>query len=214
MRFDKRSPPKRPNRFESATALRTIYEKLEKILKLLVKLDHSNLLRVYDFWFAENDEHAKLVVITEYSAGGSLRRLLEAAMSKSGANRGRVKISNGHRWLNQTLYLLRSLHNDGISLFQGAFNADTIFIQSCGVIKLAPVLLALNGLGVFENGVFKCNPGAGLPRIELNEEFRVRILCQYVFIIDSIRILCFKDSRFTSVRTPRYPNIHNKREIV
>lgn len=172
------------NRFVSAEALRTIYEKLENILKLLVKLEHSNLLRVYDYWFVDNANVAKLVVITEYSSAGCLRRILDAAMIKSsgagsgsiGANaRGRIKYQTGRRWLNQTLYLLRCLHHDGISLFQGTFTAETIFIQSCGVIKLAPVLLALNGLCVCENGVYRPT-GASAPRIELKDENRVCII--------------------------------------
>lgn len=183
MRFDKQlaiatsSPSKRANRFESAETLRCIYMKLENILKFLVKFDHSNMINFHDYWFVENEQQAKLVVITDYSTGGSLRRLLDAAMtSKSagaGHSRGRVKIQTGRRWLNQALYLLRCLHNEGISLFQGAFSTETMFIQSCGVIKLAPALLALNGLCVFENGVIKCNATGNGPRIQLNDEFRV-----------------------------------------
>lgn len=180
MIFNKQSSPsRRSNRFESAEALRHIYEKLDQILKLLSRLDHSNLLRVHDYWFVENDKHAKLVVITEYSSGGSLRRLLDASISSKSSARGRggdgrVKVQTSRRWLNQTVHLLRCLHHGGISLFQGAFNADTIFIQSCGVIKLAPVLLALNGLCVWENGVFRSVGSGSGPLIDLNDEYRVR----------------------------------------
>lgn len=197
------SPSKRANRFESAETLRSIYERLESILKFLVKFDHSNMLNVHDYWFVETDEHAKLVVITDYSTGGSVRRLLDAAMSSSksaaasghGATRGRVKFQTSRRWINQSLYLLRyqtfyfnkfvyfclinflihlrCLHNEGISLFQGAFSTETIFIQSCGVIKLAPALLTLQGVCVFDNGVIRAATSNNGPRIQLNDEFRV-----------------------------------------
>lgn len=170
MRYNKQSSR---NRFESAETLRLVYEKLEKILKFLVKInhDHANLLRFYDYWFVENEKWAKLVVITEYSAGGSLKKLLD----NSGKSQNRVKTHTSQRWLNQIIYLLKCLHNDRISLFQGNFNSETIFIQSSGVIKLAPTLLSLNGICTLENGVLRISQTSGLPKIELNDEIKVHI---------------------------------------
>ena len=142
MKYYKSASKSYLNRFSSAKALESITEKLAVILKFLIELDNTNILKFFDFWFVNNDFEAKLVVITEYSMAGSLKKVLDS----SKINRTKVKSSTYKRWLNQILYSCRYLHNQGISLFQGNLNTDTIFIQNCGVIKLTPTLLSLYGI--------------------------------------------------------------------
>lgn len=170
MKYDKmRSPPGGGNRFASAHTVRLVYEKLEKILKFLIKLEHSNLLKFYDYWFVDNERHTKLVVITEYSTGGSLRKLLE----NSKISQSRVRPPTSKRWLCQILYLIKCLHNDRISLFQGHLSSETIFIQSNGVIKLTPTLLSLNGIcQMDDNGLIVCSEN--VPKLELNKEVMIK----------------------------------------
>ena len=103
------------NRFESSMTLKCIYEKLKSVLKFLLKLDHSNILKFYDYWFDENTIETKVVVITEYSSAGSLKK----ALDKSRISQTRVKSSTSKRWLNQILYSVRFLHSEDISIFQG-----------------------------------------------------------------------------------------------
>jgi hypothetical protein len=69
------------NRFNSVRALESVSSKLEEILKFLINLDHSNILKYFEYWFVgdeENANEAKLVVITEYSTAGSLKKVLDS----------------------------------------------------------------------------------------------------------------------------------------
>jgi serine/threonine protein kinase len=102
------------NRFDSATTLHTIYERLTLILQFLIKLDHSNILKFFDYWFVDGEMEAKLVVITEYTAAGSLRKVLDSAKM----SRTRVKPSTFKRWLTQILYSIKYLHSNEITMFQ------------------------------------------------------------------------------------------------
>lgn len=173
MKFSKTRPSL--NRFESVKTLQTISEKLDHILKFLIELDHSNILKFYDYWFVDNAYEAKLVVITEYSTAGSLKKVLDS----SKMSRTKVKPQTYKRWLNQILYSFKYLHNRGISIFQGNLNADSIFIQNSGVIKLTPSLLCLNGICTFTNNTIKCSTmstakKSTLEYIKLNDEIKVK----------------------------------------
>lgn len=138
------------NRFSSAKSLELIAHRLESILNFLIDLDHANILKFYDYWFVKvdlgddengaGDTAAKLVVITEYATAGSLKKVLETYQSMQ------IKASTYKRWLNQILTAFRFFHNQGLSIFQGHLNTDTIFIQNNGVIKLTPTLLSLTGI--------------------------------------------------------------------
>lgn len=130
------------NRFDSADTLKSIYEKLKGVLEFLLKLDHSNILKFYDYWFTENKLETKVVIITEYSTAGSLKK----ALDKSKLSQTKVRPSTAKRWLNQILYSVRYLHGENISIFQGYISSETIFIQNSCVIKLTPTLLRLNGV--------------------------------------------------------------------
>ena len=105
------------NRFESAETLKAIYEKLKCVLEFLLKLDHSNILKFYDYWYHESIIETKVVIITEYSTAGSLKK----ALDKSKMSQAKVKDSTSKRWLNQILYSVRYLHSEKISIFQGEF---------------------------------------------------------------------------------------------
>jgi serine/threonine protein kinase len=170
------SPPnhRSTNRFDSEPTLATICDKLKSILNYLCKLDHSNILKFYDYWQVDNAHELKLVVITEYSAGGSLRKVLDSAKR----SRTRIKASTYNRWLNQILYSIKCLHNENMSFFQGHLASDTIFIQNSGVIKLAPTLLSLSGVCELSNGLLRCTATtAGQSKklnIDLTDEFRRR----------------------------------------
>ncbi len=130
------------NRFESATTLKLIYEKLKSVLEFLLKLDHSNVLKFYDYWYEENECETKVVIITEYSTAGSLKK----ALDKSKMSQTKVKKSTAKRWLNQILYSVKYLHSEKVSIFQGYISSETIFIQNSCVIKLTPTLLRLTGV--------------------------------------------------------------------
>ena len=112
MRFD---PSQRNNRFDSSSTLKTVYERLKGILEFLTKLDHSNILKFYHYWFSESELETKVVVITEYSTAGSLRK----ALDKSKVSQIQVKSTTSKRWLNQILYSIKYLHSEKISIFQG-----------------------------------------------------------------------------------------------
>jgi len=139
------------NRFECATTLKCIYSKLKCVLEFLLKLDHSNILKFYDYWYEENKTENKVVVITEYSTAGSLKK----ALDKSRISQTKVKATTSKRWLNQILYSVRYLHSEKISIFQGFLSSDTIFIQNSCVIKLTPTLLRLNGVCEISNNTIR-----------------------------------------------------------
>ncbi len=174
IRFLKSGSPSRsiaPNRFDSVQTLSTICDKLKSILNYLCKLDHSNILKFYDYWQVDNAKEFKLVVISESSAGGSLKKLLDS----SKRTKSKIKSATYCRWLNQILYSIKCLHNENMSFFQGHLAAETIFIQNSGVIKLAPTLLSLCGVCEISNGLVRCP--SSLTRklnIVLSDEFRRR----------------------------------------
>lgn len=144
------------NRFSSIKTLESISNKLEDILRFLIDLDHSNILKFFEYWFLSNENDGKLVVITEYSTAGSLKKVLDSYnTSNIKLNRTGVKPPTVKRWLNQILYSIKHLQNQNISLFQGHLNAENIFIQSSGAIKVAPILLALNGVCDISNGLIR-----------------------------------------------------------
>ncbi len=93
------------NRFNSARALESVSNKLEEILKFLINLDHSNILKYFEYWFVgdeENANEAKLVVITEYSTAGSLKKVLDSYNPiNAKLNRTGVKSSTFKRYLNR-----------------------------------------------------------------------------------------------------------------
>ena len=153
------------NRFADKNSLASIVEKLKPILELLMKIDHPNLLKFYDYWSSEDDNVYKLVVITGYSSAGSLKKLLDS----SRGTQTMIKEHTIKRWLNQILYSIKSLHDNKISIFQGHLNSDTIFIQSCGVIRLSPTLLSLNGLCELNNQLIQSSLDKKA-HIDLNEE--------------------------------------------
>ncbi len=131
------------NRFQDVYTLKNIYEKLKSILDFLIGIDHSNILKFFAHWFVENENEAKIVVITEYTTAGSLRKALE--LSK--ASQVKVKDQSAKRWINQICYSIKYLHSEmNLSIFQGNLVSDTIFIQNNGVIKLAPVLLLISDI--------------------------------------------------------------------
>jgi hypothetical protein len=132
--------------------LATICDKLKSILNYLCKLDHSNILKFYEYWQVDNETEFKLVVITEYSAGGSLKKLLDS----SKRTKTKIKPATYCRWLNQILYSIKCLHNENMSFFQGHLTSETIFIQNSGVIKLAPTLLSLSGVCEISSGLVRC----------------------------------------------------------
>ena len=119
-------------RFEDVNTLESIYNRIKSVLDLLIKLDHSNFLRFYDHWLVNDENEAKIVVITEYSTAGSLKRALE----KSKNSHIKVKEQSSKRWINQIVTAIKYLHSEKISLFQGHLNSETIFIQNNGVLKV------------------------------------------------------------------------------
>lgn len=160
------------SRFESVQALEAICSKLTNLLSYLCQLDHSNILKFYDYWIVNKGrDDFKLVVVTEYSTGGSLKKILDSA------KRSKVKIkqSTYKRWLNQIIYSFKCLYNGNISFFQGNLTSDTIFIGNSGVIKLAPSLLSLIGVcELTSTGLITCaNPGKKL-NIDLTSELRMK----------------------------------------
>ena len=146
------------NRFDSVESLESIYKKLKNVLDVLIKLDHPNILKFHDYWYTNNELEAKLVVITEYSSAGSLKK----ALDNSKMSQTKVKPQSYKRWLNQIVHPMRYLHKQKISIFQGHLNSETIFIQNNGVIKLTPTLLLLNNIGEVSNNLIKAStlPGA------------------------------------------------------
>lgn len=155
------------NRFDEASTLKSIYSKLKCVLEFLLKLDHSNILKFYDYWYDENETENKVVVITEYSTAGSLKKVLD----KSRISHTKVKSSTSKRWLNQVLYSVRYLHSEKISIFQGFLSSDTIFIQNSCVIKLTPTLLRLNGVCVMSNNTIRRSnsPAASKSKDEISK---------------------------------------------
>jgi hypothetical protein len=91
------------NRFNSVRELESVSNKLEEILKFLINLDHSNILKYFEYWFVgdeENANEAKLVVITEYSTAGSLKKVLDSYNPiNAKLNRTGVKSSTFKRYL-------------------------------------------------------------------------------------------------------------------
>jgi hypothetical protein len=172
MRFNKQSSK---NRFDSVQHLEMIYEKLRSILNFLINLDHSNILKFYDFWFVNDSKEAKLVVITEYSSAGSLKRILDSSKK----SQTKIKSETFKRWLNQIINSIKFLHSKNISIFQGNFNSETIFIQSSGVIKLTPILLSLSGVCEFVNHSIRCaatSSKKNMDFIKLNDEITIKDL--------------------------------------
>ena len=164
------------NRFDSIHTLEMICDKIKPILTYLCKLDHFNILKFYDYWPVENDKEFKLVVITEYSTGGSLKKLLDS----SKWTKSKIKSPTYKRWLNQILYSIKCLHNQNISFFQGHLNSETIFIQNCGVIKLAPTLLSLSGVCELSGGYIRClsvlnAPAAASKKLNIDLTSEVKI---------------------------------------
>ncbi|RNA34363.1 nuclear receptor-binding -like, partial [Brachionus plicatilis] len=153
------------NRFADQATLASIIDKLKPILDFLMKIDHPNLLKFYDYWSSEDAEVYKLVVITGYSSAGSLKKLLDS----SRATQTKIKEHTIKRWLNQIIYTIKSLHDNKITIFQGHLNSDTIFIQSCGVIRLSPTLLSLNGLCELSNQLIQSSVEKKA-HIDLNDE--------------------------------------------
>lgn len=153
------------NRFADQATLASIIDKLKPILDFLMKIDHPNLLKFYDYWSSEDNQVFKLVVITGYSSAGSLKKLLDS----SRATQTMIKEHTIKRWLNQIIYTIKSLHDNKISIFQGHLNSDTIFIQSSGVIRLSPTLLSLNGLCELNNQLIQTSLEKKA-HIELSEE--------------------------------------------
>lgn len=144
------------NRFEDASTLASIYRKLKHILDYLCRIEHSNILKFYDHWYTENENVAKIVVITEYSSAGTFRKALEVSKSSN----TRVKEQSYRRWLNQIVYAFKYLHSEKVSIFQGKLNTETIFIQNNGVIKLAPTLLLIRGVCEITKSSIKISPGS------------------------------------------------------
>ena len=175
MKFSSNPKKSHPNRFESIETLRNIFEKLKKVLEFMLKLDHSNILKFFDYWFIENQGEAKLVVITEYSTGGSLKKYLD----NSRKSQTKVKPQASRRFLNQILYTIKFIHSEKISIFHGHINSETIFIQNNGVIKLTPALLSLNGVFVRANNLIRvCSiPNGDLNHIlQLTNEIKIKDL--------------------------------------
>lgn len=171
MKFIKSVSRYAQNRFENIRTLECIYEKLKSVLKVLIKLEHPNLLKFYDYWLVDNEEECKLVVITEYSSAGSLKKLLDSSkMSQT-----KIKPETYKRWLNQIIHSIKCLHNDRISIFQGHLNSETIFIQNSGVIKLTPTLLSLHDVCEVANNLIKCSSNKK-PNLDLTNEIQIKDL--------------------------------------
>ncbi len=135
------------NRFESAATLKSIYEKLKCVLEFLLKLDHSNILKFYDYWYEENDFETKVVIITEYSTAGSLKKVLD----KSKMSLTKVKTSTAKRWLNQILYSVKYLHSEKISIFQGELISRQNLSAFLIVVNLYFFLFRLH---LFRNNIY------------------------------------------------------------
>ncbi len=102
-------------RFEDIDSMKSIFEKLKSVLDYLIKLDHPNILKFHDYWLDEKTSETKIIVITEYSTAGSLKKDLD----KSKISQTPVKPSTSKRWLNQIIYSIKFLHSQQISIFQG-----------------------------------------------------------------------------------------------
>ncbi|CAF0727207.1 unnamed protein product [Brachionus calyciflorus] len=163
MKFYKNNPIM--NRFTDYETFKLITEKLKPILNFLIKLDHPNLLKFHDYWDTENESELKLVVVTDYSSAGSLKKVLDSSKS----TQTKIKEQTFKRWLNQIIYTIKSLHDNKLSLFQGHLNSDTIYIQNSGVIKLSPTLLSISGLCELNNQLIQCNLEAKA-NITINDE--------------------------------------------
>ena len=74
------------------TLVKKFQNNIKLVLNYLIKLDHSNILTFYGYWY--NEIELKWIVITELSTAGSLKKVLDSAK----ATKTPIKPKTYKRW--------------------------------------------------------------------------------------------------------------------
>ncbi|KAF2354070.1 Protein kinase domain [Trinorchestia longiramus] len=122
-------------RFSERRTLREREELIKAAFNNLTELDHPNIVKLHSYWVDSDPDKRRIVFITEYMSSGSLRKFLKLTKR----NDKKVNVSSWKKWCNQILSALGYLHKCSPPIVHGNLTADTIFIQSNGLIKIGSV---------------------------------------------------------------------------
>lgn len=122
-------------RFSERRTLRDREDNIKAAFNCLTELDHSNIVKLHSYWVDADPDKRRIVFITEYMSSGSLRKFLKLTKR----NEKKVQIASWKKWCIQILSALRYLHECSPQIIHGNLTADTIFIQSNGLIKIGSV---------------------------------------------------------------------------
>ncbi|XP_018026682.1 nuclear receptor-binding protein, partial [Hyalella azteca] len=122
-------------RFSERRTLREREELIKAAFNNLTELDHPNIVKLHSYWVDADPDKRRIVFITEYMSSGSLRKFLKLTKR----NDKKVNVSSWKKWCIQILSALGYLHSCTPAIVHGNLTADTIFIQSNGLIKIGSV---------------------------------------------------------------------------
>lgn len=79
---------------------------MHKVFNRLIQLNHNNIVKIHKYWI--DKENPRLIFITEYMSGGTLRLFLK----KTRSNPIQIKMTllSWRRWCTQILCALKYLH--------------------------------------------------------------------------------------------------------
>lgn len=83
--------------------------RLSRIFNRLVQLNHNNIVHIHKYWI--DKENPRLIFITEYMSGGTLRLFLKKTRSSNVINKMTLMVSG---W--RTLFLLNFLLTNHLPL--------------------------------------------------------------------------------------------------